>query len=85
MSDFKSRLITEYRELYSKRQKLNKFLQDFPTEMPHDFKLENSLSLLIAQLYAMDTYIQILRLRFLELGISYNEFDGEIEDESKCN
>ena len=65
----------EYKELYTKRQKLNKFLQSFPTETPQEHQLENSLSLLIAQLYAMDTYLQILRLRFLELGVSWSEFD----------
>lgn len=72
MNDFKSRLITEYRELYSKRMKLNDFLQN---KEPNDPNLKNSMSLLIAQLYAMDTYIQILRLRFLELGISWREFN----------
>lgn len=80
--DFKDRLIEEYNELYSRRERLNKFLQDFPTEMTEGFKLENSLSLLIAQLYAMDTYIQILRLRFLELHISFEDFhkveEGEV-------
>lgn len=78
MSDFRDRLIVEYRELYSKRMKLDDFLQN--TE-PNDPKLRNSMSLLIAQLYAMDTYIQILRLRCLELGISWRELD----DESKCD
>lgn len=79
--DFKDRLIKEYNEVYARRERLNKFLQDFPTEMPEDFKLENSLSLLIAQLYAMDTYIQVLRLRFLELHISFEEFHKTKEGE----
>lgn len=70
----------EYKELYTKRQKLNKFLQAFPTETPRYMQLENSLSLLIAQLYAMDTYIQILRLRLLELKVSWEEFDETTED-----
>lgn len=70
----------EYRELYTKRQKLNKFLQAFTTETQQYMKLDNSLSLLIAQLYAMDTYIQILRLRFLELKVSWEEFDETTED-----
>ena len=77
MSDFKDRIIIEYREIYSKRMKLNNFIHN--TE-PYNPKLQNSMSLLIAQLYAMDTYIQILRLRCLELGISWRELD-----ESKCN
>ena len=72
MSDFRARLIVEYRDLYSKRMKLDDFLQK---TKPDDPKLENSMSLLIAQLYAMDTYIQILRLRCLELGISWRELD----------
>ncbi len=63
-------LKTEYKELYDKRQKLNNFLQS-----DHDGKCFNSYSLLIAQLYAMDTYIQILRLRFLELDVQWSEFD----------
>lgn len=78
MNDFKSRLIVEYRELYSKRMKLNDFLQN---KEPNNPNLKNSMSLLIAQLYAMDTYIQILRLRFLELGISWRDFHVEEEDE----
>lgn len=40
-------------------------------------KCFNSYSLLIAQLYAMDTYIQILRLRFLELDVQWSEFDED--------
>lgn len=72
MSDFRARLIVEYKDLYSKRMKLDYFLQK---TKPGDPKLENSMSLLIAQLYAMDTYIQILRLRCLELGISWRELD----------
>ena len=60
----------EYKELYNKRQKLHKYL-----EGDHAGECFNSYSLLIAQLYAMDTYIQILRLRFLELGVSWSEFD----------
>lgn len=62
----------EYKELWEKRKKLNKFLQ-----AGHDGRNYNSYSLLIAQLYAMDTYIQILRLRFLELGIPWGEFDED--------
>lgn len=72
MNDFRARLIVEYKDLYSKRMKLDDFLQK---TKPDDPKLENSMSLLIAQLYAMDTYIQILRLRCLELGISWRELD----------
>ena len=49
----------EYRELFEKREKLNKFLQ-----VKHDGRCFNSYSLLTAQLYAMDTYIQILRFVF---------------------
>lgn len=60
----------EYKELFEKREKLNKFLKG-----DHDRKCLNSYSLLIAQLYAMDTYIQILRLRFLELDVPWGEFD----------
>ena len=60
----------EYKELYDKRQKLSEFLQ-----VDHEEKWFNSYSLLIAQLYAMDTYIQVLRLRFLELDVPWSEFD----------
>lgn len=62
----------EYKELYNKRQKLHKYLQN-----DHAGICFNSYSLLIAQLYAMDTYIQILRLRFLELDVPWSEFDED--------
>lgn len=62
----------EYKELFEKREKLNKFLKYV---FDNDPPIDNSRSLLIAQLYAMDTYIQILRLRFLQLNVSWEEFD----------
>lgn len=76
--DFKTRLIDEYNEVYVRRQKLNKFLNEF-NEGKKDS--ENSMSLLIVQLYAMDTYIQILRLRFLELKISWEDYHKTKEGE----
>lgn len=62
----------EYKELFEKRQKLQKFL-DYVFD--NDPPIDNTRSLLIAQLYAMDTYIQILRLRFLELNVPWSEYD----------
>ena len=60
----------EYKEIFEKREKLNKYLHS-----DHASKCYNSYSLLIAQLYAMDTYIEILHLRFLELDVSWSEFN----------
>lgn len=62
----------EYKELFEKRNKLDKFLHYVFVNNP---PIDNTRSLLIAQLYAMDTYIQILRLRFLELNVPWEEFD----------
>ena len=65
--------------MYARRERLNKFVYEvYENSKPCD----NSRSLLVAQLFAMDAYIQILRLRFLELRIPWDDFhitkEGEV-------
>ena len=71
---FKDRLINEYNEVYARREKLHKFLNEVDED---NRPCDNSRSLLVAQLFAMDTYIQVLRLRFLELHIQWDDFHVE--------
>ena len=77
--DFKDRLIKEYNEVYARRERLHKFLDEVDE---NNIPCDNSRSLLVAQLFAMDTYIQVLRLRFLELRIQWDDFhitkEGEV-------
>lgn len=72
--DFKIRLINEYQEVYARREKLNKFLNEVDE---NNKPCDNSRSLLVAQLFAMDTYIQVLRLRFLELHMQWDDFHAD--------
>ena len=76
--DFKDRLIKEYNEVYARRERLCKFLDEIDT---NNKPCDNSRSLLVAQLFAMDTYIQILRLRFLELHMQWDDFNITKEGE----
>ena len=77
--DFKDRLIAEYNEVFARREKLRQFLDEVDE---NDRPCDNSRSLLVAQMFAMDTYIQVLRLRFLELHISWNDFHITKEGEN---
>lgn len=72
--DFKNKLINEYNEVYARRERLNKFLDEVDE---NNKPCDNSRSLLVAQLFAMDTYIQVLRLRFLELHMQWDDFHIE--------
>lgn len=71
-SDFRKNLINEYNELYARRERLHKFLDEVDE---NNKPCDNSRSLLVAQLFAMDTYIQVLRLRFLELHMQWDDFN----------
>lgn len=77
--EFKDRLIKEYNELYARREKLCNFLDEVDK---NNKPCDNSRSLLIAQLFVMDSYLQILRLRFLELHMQWDDFhitkEGEV-------
>lgn len=78
-SNFKDRLIEEYDELFARRERLLKFLNEVDeNKRPCD----NSRSLLVAQLFVMDTYIQVLRLRFLELHMQWDDFHITKEGEN---
>lgn len=76
--EVKERLIKEYNELFERREKLYKFIDDIDKK---DIDCDNSRSLLIAQMFAMDTYIQVLRLRFLEARIQWEDFHKTEEGE----
>ena len=72
--DFKIRLINEYQEVCARRERLHKFLNEVDE---NNKPCDNSRSLLVAQLFAMDTYIQVLRLRFLELKMIWDDFNAD--------
>lgn len=72
--DFKIRLINEYQEVRARRERLHKFLNEVDE---NNKPCDNSRSLLVAQLFAMDTYIQVLRLRFLELNMIWDDFNAD--------
>lgn len=76
--EVKERLIKEYNEVFERRERLCKFIDDVDKK---NIPCDNSRSLLIAQMFAMDTYIQILRLRFLETHTQWEDFHKTKEGE----
>ena len=67
--ELEEKLKKEHADMLKKRNKLDKYLNQLTSGEIDYRNCYNSISLLIAQLYAMDTYIQILRLRCNELLI----------------